>query len=456
MNRVVAVILCGLSFAQIVRAQVTIDTRQEYWPQWRGPAANGTAPHGDPPAEWSETQNIRWKVELPGRGHASPIVWGDRVYLQTAVPVEDATASRPAASQAAESQPSTERPNGARGRDGGAPPRKQKYQLMALERRTGRTVWVTTLCEAVPHERNHDDASPVSNSPVTDGEIIIAYFGSRGVYGVDMDGKVLWQKELGEMQTRRAFGEGSSPALYQDTVVITWDHEGQSFIVALERKTGRELWRQERDEPTSWATPLVVVADGKPQVVASATNRVRSYALASGKLLWECGGMTGNVIPTPVANGELVYCISGYRGSALLAIRYGKAMGDIAETPAIAFSYEGKGTPYVPSPLLYGDELYFLQENRAVLSCVDAQTGKAYYARERLEGIKDAYASLVAAADRVYVVGRDGNTAVLQRGHELKVLATNSLDESFSASPAIVGKELYLRGQRHLYCIAAD
>jgi len=327
---------------------------------------------------------------------------------------------------------------------------------MALARRTGRTVWVTTLCEAVPHERNHDDASPVSNSPVTDGEIIIAYFGSRGVYGVDMDGKVLWQKELGEMQTRRAFGEGSSPALYQDTVVITWDHEGQSFIVALERKTGRELWRQERDEPTSWATPLVVVADGKPQVVASATNRVRSYALASGKLLWECGGMTGNVIPTPVANGELVYCISGYRGSALLAIRYGKAMGDIAETPAIAFSYEGKGTPYVPSPLLYGDELYFLQENRAVLSCVDAQTGKAYYARERLEGIKDAYASLVAAADRVYVVGRAGNTAVLQRGHELKVLATNSLDESFSASPAIVGKEMYLRGQRHLYCIAAD
>jgi outer membrane protein assembly factor BamB len=480
MIRISTVILCALLLARHAGAQVTTDTRQVYWPQWRGPAATGFAPHGDPPTEWSETKNVRWKVAIPGRGHASPIVWGERVYIQTAVPLEWEAETQPAASAPAASAPSTGGPRGGSsaetqpgggrqagsrgargpggpgGPGGGAPLRQHKYMLLALERRTGQTAWATTVCEAVPHERNHDDASPVSNSPVTDGEVLIAYFGSRGVYALDMDGKVLWQKQLGQMQTRRGFGEGSSPALHGDTVVVTWDHEGQSFIVALDRKSGRELWRQERDEVTSWATPLVVTVDGQAQVVACATKRVRSYALDSGKLLWECGGMTENVIPTPVSDRERVYCISGFRGSALLAVRYGQAEGDIGGTPAIAWNYEGKGTPYVPSPLLYGNELYFLQENRAVLSCVDAQTGQAYYARARLEGINDVYASIVGAAERVYIVGRDGNTVVVRRGHELKIVATNSLDESFSASPAIADKELYLRGQRHLYCLAEE
>lgn len=428
-------------------AQVASDDVQRCWPRWRGPLANGVAPHGDPPTEWSESKNVRWKVAVPGRGHATPIVWGDRVYIQTAVPTE----------RLGESQPAAARPADSRASSGPAgPERIYKYMVLALDRRTGRTVWEQTLCEAVPHERGHTDASQASNSPVTDGLCIIAYFGSRGVYCLDMDGKLIWKKELGQMKTRRGFGEGSSPALFGDTVVITWDNESQSFIVALDKRTGAERWRVERDEPTSWATPLVLPSDGKVQVITSATKRIRGYELQTGKLLWECAGMTENVIPTPVSADGLVYCMSGFRGSALLAIRYGDADGDIAGSRAIAWTYDGKGTPYVPSPLLLGDELYFLQENRAMLSCLDAKTGQAHYAKERLEGLKDVFCSLVGVKGRLYVVGRDGKAAVIQTGPKFKVLATNSLDDSFTASPAIVDKEMFLRGYEHLYCIAAD
>lgn len=409
------------------------DSRQ-FWPQWRGPAGNGIAPLGDPPTEWSETKNIRWKVAIPGRGHASPIVWGDRVYVQTAIQAEQTA------------QPEVE----------GKAVRDYRFVLIALDRRSGAVVWEQTLCQTVPHEPGHKDASPVSNSPATDGEYVYAYFGSRGLYCLDLTGKLVWKKDFGQMTTRRGFGEGSSPALFGDTLVLVWDEEGDSFIVALDKKTGEQRWRVARDEPTSWATPIVVVPGGKPQVIASATNRIRSYDLESGVLLWECGGMTGNVIPTPAYDDELVYCISGFRGSALLAVRYAEAQGDITGKPAVAWTYAGKGTPYVPSPALHEGKLYFLQVSQAILSCVDARTGKADYAQQRLEQLDGVYASIVAAAGRIYVVGRNGKTAVLQAGEEFRVLATNVLDDEFSASPAIAGKELVLRGHEHLYCIAGD
>lgn len=426
--------------------------RDRQWPQWRGPLGTGVAPHADPPVEWSESKNIRWKVAIPGHGHASPIVWGDHVYVQTAVPtgrrVETGATSAPAAPE-----PPHDSGRG-RGSTGPAPSELHEFVILALDRRTGRNVWQRTLCEALPHEGGHQTASHASGSPVTDGEYLIAYFGSRGLYALDMQGKVIWKRELGQMETRRGFGEGSSPALHGDTVVVTWDHEGQSFITALDKHTGEPRWRVERDEPTAWTTPVVVTVDDRPQVVASATNRIRGYDLATGALVWECGGMTGNVIPTPVVGHGVVYCASGFRGSALLAIRYAAARGDIAGSPAVLWEYDGKGTPYVPSPLLYGDLLYFLQENRAALTCVDARSGRAHYARERLEGLGDVYASIVGAADRLYIVDRDGRTLVLRHGPELKVLALNTLDESFNASPAIVDRELYLRGGKYLYCIA--
>lgn len=451
--------LCGLActcvLVPLANAQPSSGTQGRNWPQWRGPAGTGVAPHANPPVEWSESNNIRWKVKLPGHGHASPIVWGDRVYVQTAINTEKKVEPQEPATQPAE-------PEGQRDRRGGnrmsraTPTHIHKFLIIAIDRGTGDVVWQQVLCEALPHEGGHPAASQASNSPVTDGEHIIAYFGSRGLYCLDMQGQVLWEKHFGPMQTIRGFGEGSSPALHGDTVVVNWDHEGQSFIVAFDKRTGEQRWKVDRDERTSWATPLVVTADGSPQVITSATNGIRSYDLKTGELRWQCGGMTRNVIPSPVCGNGLTYCTSGFRGSALLAIRHTQARGDITGSDAIAWVYDGKGTPYVPSPLLYGDKLYFLQENREVLSCVDAERGQPHYSRQRLEGLGGVFASPVGASDRVYVVGREGKTAVIQHGPEYKLLATNVLDDSFTASPAIVANEIFLRGLAHLYCIAAD
>jgi outer membrane protein assembly factor BamB len=255
------------------------------------------------------------------------------------------------------------------------------------------------------------------------------------------------------MTIKLGFGEGSSPALAGDRLVVQWDHEGESFVVALDKKTGRELWRQERDEDTSWATPLVVEHGGRAQVVTSATNKVRSYDIGSGALLWETAGMTANTIPSPVHVDGLVILTSGFRGNALLAVKLAEAKGDITGSSAIAWKYD-RDTPYTPSPLLYGDELYFLKGNNGLLSCFNARTGERLYGPERLDGVPNVYASPLGADGRIYVAGREGAVAVVQRGPAFKVLATNTLDDGFDASPVAVDSELYLRGMKYLYRIS--
>jgi outer membrane protein assembly factor BamB len=289
-------------------------------------------------------------------------------------------------------------------------------------------------------------------SPVTDGRHVFAYFGSRGLYCYDMSGKLQWTNDLGRMQIKMGFGEGSSPALYGDTLIVNWDNEAGSFIIALDKKDGHQLWKKAREEKTSWATPLVVEVNGKPQVVTAATSRIRSYDLATGDIVWECGGMTQNVIPSPVAGDGMVYCISGFQGSSLLAIRLGR-IGDLTGTDAIAWSYK-KNTPYVPSPLLYGGRLYFFKLNEETLSCCDAKTGTVLIDAERIEALNGVYASPLGAAGRVYLVGRNGAVVVLKQSDKLEVLAANRLDDKFDASPAAAGNELFLRGRAHLYCIA--
>jgi outer membrane protein assembly factor BamB len=250
-----------------------------------------------------------------------------------------------------------------------------------------------------------------------------------------------------------AFGEGSSPALGKDRVFVQWDHEGESFLVALDRRTGSEIWRRKRDEGTSWASPLLVEHDGRTQVVTSATNKVRGYDADAGEVIWEVSGMTRNVIPTPVYQDGLVFFASGFRGNALLAVELAGAKGDISGSPAIAWSHD-RDTPYVPSPLLYGDELYVLKGNKGLLSCFDARTGQQHYGPERLKEVPNVYASPVGADGRIYVPGREGTTMVLRRGPELEVLAANVLEDGFDASPVAVDSELYLRGQRYLYRIS--
>jgi outer membrane protein assembly factor BamB len=470
---------------------------ERYWPQWRGPHMTGVAPHASPPVEWSETKNVKWKVEIPGKGSATPVVWGDRIFVLTAVPTGErqATAPPPPPANAAAAPPPGSGPvataagpagpapapagqptggpqaaapggppaggPGAGPRPGGGPPRNlqpeyvQQFTILALGRADGKVLWKKVLREELPHEGTHPTGTWASSSAATDGEVVLAFFGSRGLYALDpAKGTLLWEKDLGDMKVKLGFGEGSTPAIAGDRVVVQWDHEGESFLVALDKKTGRELWRQKREEATSWATPLVVEHGGKTQIVTSATGKVRSYDAAQGDLLWETPGMTMNAIPTPVHKDGLVFLMSGFRGNAALAVKLDEAKGDLQAAPsAIAWKLD-RDTPYVPSPLLYGNELYFLKGNNGLLSCHDARSGERLFGPERIEGVPNVYASPIGAGGRVYVAGREGATAVLEAGRTFKLLATNTLEDGFDASPLAVDKELYLRGQKYLYRIS--
>jgi outer membrane protein assembly factor BamB len=310
------------------------------------------------------------------------------------------------------------------------------------------------LHQEKPHEGHHPDGSYAAGSALTDGQRLYAWFGSRGLYAVDFSGKVLWEKSFGQMQTRMGFGEGSSVAVHDGTLVVPWDHEGADFVIALDAATGKEKWRTPREEPTTWATPLIVAAGGSPQVVLSGTNRVVGYDLATGKTLWQAGGTTANAIPTPVFADGLVIAMGGFRGSMARAIRLADARGDVTGAPAQAWTYE-KDTPYVPSPLLYRGAVYFLKVNSGILTSLDARTGAVRFT-ERLAAVPNVYASPVAADGRIYVVGREGTTAVLDAGPAPKVLATNVLSDAIDTTPALVDGELYLRGARHLYRISAN
>ena len=408
-----------------------------YWGQWRGPDLTGVSRTATPPTEWSETKNVRWKVEIPGRGSATPVVWGDRVYLLTAVPVGITGDAQHA-------------PRGS------VQPRvPHKYTLLAIDRKTGKTVWERVAKEELPHEASHgENGTWASASAITDGQHIIASFESRGYYAYDMNGNLVWQKDLGDKGMRNTFGEGSTPALSGNHLVIVWDHITKpSFVVALDKATGKELWRKERDEIDTWATPLITTVNGRAQAIVPAMNRIISYDLQTGDVVWQSAGLTMNVIPSPVVQDGLAILMSGFRGNSLKAIKLAEAKGDITGTSAIAWSID-RDTPYVPSPLLYDGIVYFLKTNNGLLSAFDAKSGTPHYQAQRIDAIPNVFASPVGAAGRVYIPGREGATVVLRHGPKLEILATNHLDDGFDASPALVDGEIYLRGYKYLYCIA--
>lgn len=413
----------------------------QYWPQWRGPLATGVAPFANPPLEWNENKNIRWEITLPGSGISTPIVWDDRIFLTTAVaygnPVNPKATTAPGAH---DNLPITSR---------------YKFAVIAVNRLDGKILWNRVVHQELPHENYHYTGSLASNSPVTDGERVYVFFGSRGLFCLDFDGKLLWQKDLGKMQVKHAHGEGSSPALYGETLVVNWDHEGQSFVIALDKRTGEQRWKVNRDEVTSWSSPIVVEVDGKPQVIVNGTNRIRGYELATGKVIWECGGLSGNIVASPVAGNGMVFAGSSYEIQAMLAIRLQEATGDITGSKQVVWSRR-RGTPYVPSLLLYDDALYFLRHYQGVLSRVNAKTGADQNGMFRLYGIRNVYASPVGAADRIYITDLDGTTLVINHEDNPNILALNKLDDSFSASAAIAGNDLFLRGREYLYCISEE
>ena len=426
---------------------------ERYWGQWRGPEATGVGRYADPPLTWSETEHVAWKVDVPGRGSASPIVWGDKVFLLTAVPIGDPVAL-PAADVA---RPQAGRRGGRGGRRSPQAARMHRFMVLAFDRETGAVVWERVAREEVPHEGyQQPNGTYASGSAVTDGERIYAFFGSWGLYAYDLRGDLQWEVDLGTRFMRNAFGEGTTPALHGDTLVVTWDHiGGQSFVAALDARTGEERWRANRDEIDTWATPLIVEHGGRAQVITPAMNRVYSYDLETGETVWRSRGTTMNAIPSPVHAEGIVYVTSGYRGNNLQAIRLADAQGDLADTGAIVWQLD-RDTPYVPSPLLYDDALYLLKSNDGILSAFDPATGEPHYALQRLRQIPNVFASPVGAAGRVYITGRDGATLVMRHGPRYEVLAVNRLDDGFDASPALVDDELYLRGYRYLYKIAAE
>ena len=420
-----------------------------HWPQWRGPFFNGMA-RGDAPTIWSDTSNVKWKTEIPGKGHSTPVVWGDRIFLTTAIPTGKPAAPAPTSSPDVQGE-------GRRGRGAGgdtAPQPEQRFEVLCLDRKTGKILWQKTAKVAAPHEGYHRVyGSFASNSPVTDGEHVYAFFGSRGLYAYDFSGKLVWQKDFGvQMRIKLGFGEGIAPLLDGNRLFLVFDHEAGSFMVALDKRNGKELWRVTRDELTSWSTPLAIEHAGRRQVVVAATKKVRSYDPETGKVIWEVAGLGGNVVPAPVYQNGIVYVMSGFRDPRLMAIKLGKE-GDLTGTDSVLWS-QTRGLAYTTSPVLHDNKLFFVTDN-GLISAYNGTTGEAFFAQTRLPKTYNFKASPVGATGKLYLATEDGDVVVLKMGEKLEVIATNTLsDQVFIASPVIAGGELFLRSQNTLFCIS--
>lgn len=420
-----------------------------HWPQWRGPYFNGMA-RGDAPLTWSDKANIKWKVDIPGRGFSTPVIWADRIFLTTAIPTGKRTpAPAPAVTEsAATSQPQR------RGAGGDPSPQAEhKFELICLDRKSGKLIWQRTAKVAAPHEGYHRTyGSFASNSPATDGKYVYASFGSRGIFAYDFSGKLIWQRDVGvQMRMRLGFGEGSAPLLFGDRLFLVFDHEGESFILALDKNSGKEVWRAVREERSSWSTPLAIEYGGRKQIIVTATNKVRSYDAETGKVIWETSGLGSNPIPVPVFQDPFVYVMSGHRDPKLMAIKLGKE-GDLSGSESIAWN-QTRGVAYTASPVLFDNKLYVLTDN-GMISCFNATTGEAYYAQQRLPKAYNFKASLVGAKGKLYLATEDGDVVVLKMGEKFEVLATNTLeDQVFIATPVIAAGEIFLRSQNALFCI---
>lgn len=435
-RRVLASVLVWLFSAATLRASDTVDN----WPHWRGPLANGTAPHGDPPIHWDVRTNIKWKAPLPGRGSATPIVWDDQVFIVTAIETDRVATETELPKVNPKLPKKTE-----------APTHFYQFVVLSFDRASGKLRWRQVAAEKVPHEGHHPTHTYAAGSPTTDGRHLYVSFGSFGIYCYDLKGKLVWQRDLGRLATRLGWGEAVTPVIHGSDLLLNWDQEENSTLICLDARTGKTKWRAQRNEKTSWNTPFVVEFKGQTQVIINGTGRARGYDLRTGKVLWECGGMTVNAIPSPIAAGGIAYCMSGYMGSLAVAVPL-DSRGDVSAGDKVRWRLK-KGTPYVPSPLLVGDRLYFTQANSAVLTVLDVKTGRPVIDREHLPELGSFYASPVAAAGRIYLVDRDGTTQVIRQSDRLEVLATNRLDDPIDASPAVVGRQLFLRGAKYLYCI---
>jgi outer membrane protein assembly factor BamB len=481
------------------------------WSQFRGSNGSGVSEESRLPAAWDAKTDVRWKVEVPGFGWSSPVVWGDKIFVTTAVS-DKQVKPKPGSfgfgggmeGDVPRGGPGGRRfgPPGGKGGDGpggfrggfgpmggGKPPDVlYRWEVYCLDRASGKVLWKQVAAEKKPTVPKQATNSYASETPVTDGERVYAYFGMTGLYCYDLAGKLLWSKDLGSHPMALGFGTGSSPTLDSERLYVQCDNEEKSFLAAFDKKTGTELWRVDRPEKSSYSTPFLWRNKQRTELVASGGQRIRSYDPASGKVLWELGGLSGaggmgrqdgpgrqggpggrggrggmmggmgaQCYATPVGDEALLYVgVGGFGPRPLFAVRAGAA-GDLtlkegeSSNAGIAWSRTQAGPP-MASPLLYKGCLCILEQRGGILSCYDAGSGKQLY-KERLPQAKGFTSSPWAYDNKVFCLDEGGQTFVVQAGPEFKVLARNKLDEMFWSSPAVSGGALLLRGVDHLYCI---
>lgn len=422
-------------------ATYSLGQESESWMGWRGPTQDGhAATNAKPPIEWSKDQHVRWTVDLPGEGSSTPIVYKNQIFVLSAQKTDRKSEQVIAAKEGARTAPDNF---------------YYRFMVSSIDRTTGKVLWEKIATEQVPHEGHHETHTYAGGSPCTDGERLYISFASRGIFCYTLDCKELWQVDLGDMRTRLGWGEAVTPVIAGEYLLVNWDQEENSFLVALDRKTGKEVWRTARpSEPTSWNTPLVVSEANKPIAVINGSGKVRAYDVATGKEIWTCGGQTVNAIPSPVRYEDTVICISGYRGAAGVAIPIA-SQGDVTDASTLRWKIS-QGTPYVPSPALSENRLWFTAGNNGLLSCVDAKTGKVLVDRKRIQGAGTLYASPLVANGYVYLCSREGVTVVLKDDASAEIVATNALEGPMDASPVAVGSDLLLRSWKKLYCLSGS
>ena len=416
-----------------------------HWPGWRGPDSRASSDDTGLPREWSPTANLIWKTPVPGRGHSSPIVWANRLFVTTATDGE-AIEGKKAVTHIEGGQVFVH-PDSVGG------DRRHAFKVYALDAHTGRILWERTAYEGPVYDDIHKRGSYAAPTPVTDGERVYAYFGSEGLYAYDYAGTLVWKVSLGGIATF-GMGTATSPVLYENLVILQCDEDtGQkSFIVAFDAKTGTEVWRTARAVQASWATPVVVSAGERDELVTSGNEFVIAYDPATGTELWRTEGVKSNAIATPVVGHGLVIASAGFPRKRVIAIRPGGS-GDITGTDRIVWTYE-KGTAYVTSPILYGDYVY-LTNDQGVLTCLDARTGKVVYEGGRVPAPAMFFASMVAYDGMLLQSSEDGDMFLVRAGPKHEVIRTNSIGEPLYASPAIANGRIYVRGLNHVFAFGS-
>lgn len=414
------------------------------WSGWRGPDGNGVSPETNLPAVWSSTTNVKWKTPIPGRGHSSPIVWDNRIFLTTDIEGETVPGAK-AVEHKDDGKP-FKHPDSV-GAD-----RKHTFKVLSIDRLTGKVLWERTAYEGTVYDDRHRKGSYASPTPATDGTLVFTYFGTEGLYCYDFGGKLVWKFSPGPVATF-GMGPGTSPVLFENTVILQCDEDNgeKSFIVALDKKTGKEVWKTPRKIQASWSTPLIVRGPQRTELITSGNEFIISYDPKTGKELWRTKGHASNAIATPVAGNGMVFVYAGFPVKKTFAIKLG-ASGDLTDTKDIVWQFD-KGTAYVPSSILYGDYLY-LMSDRGIITCLDAKTGKIVYEGGRVPIPATFTASPVAFDGKILLTSEDGDTFVLKAGPKHEVIATNSVAEPVYASPAISDGMIFIRGEKNLYCIA--